>query len=421
MIQLVLARAPLIVVLLSLLASSCSLMRLRRESRRLDDYVRVSGRVEVEGWSGDPIVIVLLRLSRNPGLPPTVERRVVQERPGSFLFTVPSGVYRLGAFEDRDRNLRFDFAVGERGGGYKELQPFLLLAKRKAEEATIAISSQPPEVIEELATAGYLESNVFIEGRVVPLHDARFHPSTGPLGHWQPLTFVERYGMGVFMLQQYDRERTPVLFVHGMSGYPREFTQLIACLDQTRYQAWVAQYPSGLRLASTATGLHRVLAAMHLRLGFKELHIVGHSMGGLIARRVLTEHAARSAEPFITAFTTLASPLGGIVSAERGVELSPVIVPAWRDLTPQSEFVRTLYARPLPNGTDYTLLFSYLQDGSDGVVRIGSQLRAEAQSEATRMRGLPLGHADILSSPEVCRELNARSRDQRKTLSSFTR
>jgi pimeloyl-ACP methyl ester carboxylesterase len=404
---------------LLLLVSSCSLVRLRRESRRLDHFVRVAGRVEVENWSGDPIVVVLLRLARHPGVPPTIERRIVQERPSSFVFTVPPGVYRLGAFEDRDRNFRFDLAAGERGGGYKELQPFLLLAKRKAESANFVISDRPPDVIKQLATAGYLESNMFVEGRVVPLHDARFHPSTGPLGHWQPLTFVERYGMGVFMLQPYDRERTPVLFVHGMSGHPREFTQLIACLDHTRFQPWVAQYPSGLRLASTATGLHRVLSAMHLRLGFKELHVVAHSMGGLVARRVVREHAARSGEPFITALTTLASPLDGIASAERGVELSPVIVPAWRDLTPQSEFVRTLYSVPLPAGTVYTLLFGYLQDGSDGVVRIASQLRAEAQSEATRMRGLPVGHAEILSSPAVCRELNGRT--QRTTLSSSTR
>ena len=54
---------------------------------------------------------------------------------------------------------------------------------------------------------------------------------------------------GVFVeLQEYDARRMPVIFVHGMSGTPLDFSAAIASLDRSKYQPWVLYYPSGLRL-----------------------------------------------------------------------------------------------------------------------------------------------------------------------------
>ena len=53
------------------------------------------------------------------------------------------------------------------------------------------------------------------------------------------------------------------------------------------------------------------------------------------------------------------------------------------------------------------MLFAYRGDSGDGVVSIASQLRAEAQQEASSMRGFEEDHTSILRSPDAIAHLNA--------------
>lgn len=393
--------------LLVLALCGCSLFKLRRDNAKLDQFVEVHGEVEVDDWSGAPLVVSLLRAPDRLGSPAVVEGRFALEEPGKFVFRVPPGRYQLGAYEDRNHNFSFEARLGERGGLYRHFEPFELLPGRERyTHADVVIRDDLPEVLNQLESITYTQSNMFLEGKVVPLDDPRFAPANASLGVWQPLTFAEHLGMGVFMLGDYAPDRVPVLFVHGMGGHPREFEPLIGCLDKQRYQVWVVQYASGWRLEPLAIGLHRVLADLHLRYGFSEMHIVAHSMGGLLSRRVMREHAERHQQPFITKLITLASPLGGMPAADKGVAHSPVVVPSWRDIGPRSAFVQELYARPLPQATQYTLFFGFDRDNSDGVVQLSSQLRREAQREATRVLGFETTHTKILADKTVCAELN---------------
>jgi pimeloyl-ACP methyl ester carboxylesterase len=399
-----LAQFALRALLLAL--TGCALLKLSKDNARLDRFVDLRGEVKVENWSGAPLVISLLRAPSGPGTPIVIERHVALEEPGRFSFRVPSGRYQLAAYEDRNRSFRLEAGLGERGGVYRGFRPFKLEPGGAPNHAEVLISDELPDVLNELESATYARSNMFREGQVVALGDARFEPGHASTGVWQPLTYAERLGMGVFMLEPYARDRIPVVFIHGMGGHPREFAALIGCLDKQRYQAWVVQYPSGWRLAPLALDLHRALQELHLRHGFSELHIVAHSMGGLLSRRLLQEHAERRQKPFITRLITLASPLGGVPSADKGVQHSPAVVPAWRDIGTRSAFVRNLYLKPLPRSIEYTLFFVYDRNDSGAVIRPSSQLRREAQQEATRVLGFETTHQRILANKAVCAELN---------------
>jgi len=63
-----------------------------------------------------------------------------------------------------------------------------------------------------------------------------------------------------------------------------------------------------------------------------------------------------------------------------------------------------LFATPLPASLRFHLVFAFLNRASltgppgDGVVTLSSQLREEAQREASSQRGFALGHDSVLES-----------------------
>jgi pimeloyl-ACP methyl ester carboxylesterase len=92
------------------------------------------------------------------------------------------------------------------------------------------------------------------------------------------------------MLQPYDPEKIPVVFIHGLMSHPRMWrdviNDLVADPDiSARYQFWVYYYPTGWPITYSAMRLREDLAAVDKALGRqKDIVLVGHSMGGLLAR-----------------------------------------------------------------------------------------------------------------------------------------
>jgi len=197
-----------------------------------------------------------------------------------------------------------------------------------------------------------------------------------------------------------------VVFVHGMSGHPREFETLIKCLDGHPFQPWVAQYASGWALEPIARGLSYRLNNLQRQHGFEKLYLVAHSMGGLVSRRMLREHLETNPKPYITKFVTIVSPLGGMPSADMGVKMAPAVVPSWRDIGPKSEYVKHLYDKALPSEVEYSLFFAFNDDdASDGVVELASQLRKEARHEAAYFQAFQNTHTGVLKDPDACKAL----------------
>ena len=96
-------------------------------------------------------------------------------------------------------------------------------------------------------------------------------------------------------LQDYDSKRTPVLLVHGLDSTPATWTRMYHSLMQEpaircNYQFWVFSYPSGYPYPYSASLLRKDLdQARRLFPNSKDMIIIGHSMGGMISRLMVTD------------------------------------------------------------------------------------------------------------------------------------
>lgn len=237
-----------------------------------------------------------------------------------------------------------------------------------------------------------------------------FSHDVAVFGLWQPLAFAERYGMKVYFLEPYDSEKIPVLFVHGASGHPAVWENMVEQLDRSRFQPWFLFYPSGVWLDMLGSASASYLEELRLQHHFDQLIVVAHSMGGLVARHMIKKYAKQTTRCRIPVFITLATPWQGHNAASIGVRFAPAVVPSWTDLSPGSEFLQELFEAPLPLETEHALFFSYRKllgaENNDGSVTLDSQLFLQAQDEASRITGIHAGHTEILSEPAAIDRVN---------------
>ncbi len=96
-------------------------------------------------------------------------------------------------------------------------------------------------------------------------------------------------------LQGYDPNRIPVVFVHGLQDTPVCWVPIINALreDQEireRYQFWVYSYPSGYPYPYAASLFRQELDGVDRAFpGHKDIVLIGHSMGGMISRLMITD------------------------------------------------------------------------------------------------------------------------------------
>ncbi len=96
-------------------------------------------------------------------------------------------------------------------------------------------------------------------------------------------------------LQQYDPDKIPVVCIHGLGDSSATWMPLIQYLrgdEQIRenFQFWFFVYPSGLPYPMAASILRSQLDQFEERYpGHKDLVLIGHSMGGMISRLLITE------------------------------------------------------------------------------------------------------------------------------------
>src|SRR6476659_1919318 len=96
-------------------------------------------------------------------------------------------------------------------------------------------------------------------------------------------------------LQPFDPARTPVIFVHGLQETPASWTPMIDSLRndpwiREHYQFWVYSYPSGYPYPYSAALLRRDLDGIkRVFPNHKRVVLIGHSMGGMICRLMITD------------------------------------------------------------------------------------------------------------------------------------
>ena len=96
-------------------------------------------------------------------------------------------------------------------------------------------------------------------------------------------------------LQQFDPARTPVIFVHGLQETGASWAPMIDSLRHDAairkyYQFWYFSYPSGYPYPYAAALFRRDLDGIKRTLpNHKRIVLIGHSMGGLICRLMITD------------------------------------------------------------------------------------------------------------------------------------
>ena len=343
---------------------------------------------------------------------------IVFERPGEFRFLASTGAKGVFAFHDTNGNLEYDpsepFAWQALPDAVRTGKPAgsLLLDIQPDTGTNLAASVSPRGNLLDLRSK--LLAGIDIQlGSVTDLSQPRFDPDFAGLGMWEPMQFMKSGLAGIYFLEPYSRRKTPILFVHGINGTPRDFAPLIARIDRDRYQPWLLYYPSGLEIAPVGNALLGMLNELWLEYGFKDLHIVAHSMGGLVSRAFLDTCRKEDECDYVRTFTSISSPFGGARAAQSGIEYAPVVMPVWRSMAPDSAFLQELFSQPLPNGVQHHMLFGYhntstlAKESGDGTIPLESQLRLAAQRQAVSLHGIDEDHVGILASEQTAAYVKA--------------
>ncbi|WP_436716733.1 alpha/beta fold hydrolase [Roseiconus lacunae] len=164
--------------------------------------------------------------------------------------------------------------------------------------------------------------------------------------------------------------RDVIVFVHGLEGGASTFAAAQNELDR-RDLAWLRfEYPNDGPPDEIGRMLAQQLADFKRESPRSRLHLVAHSLGGLVSLAAVTEDPA---EPIVDNVFTLGTPFGGsaLASFHDELELFDVffriatVTPgafntiadgrgeAARALKPDSEFLRELLARPRPTTTRF--------------------------------------------------------------------
>ncbi len=393
------------------LAGCGNLIRLAADIKETGNKIRlVSGSMATPVRADREVIVVVLGDDQGN----EIHNYRVFERDGAFRIAALRDSHFLFAFQDVNRDFSYQanepatwFDLKEAGiqsGDVSEVR--LVLSGPTDRPAPLRMTN-----LFDLRGSSLGQIDVQL-GKTASLDDARFSEQSADMGMWEPIGFMKAGHAGIFFLEPYDTARTPVLFVHGINGSPRDFSDLIASIDRRRYQSWLFNYPSGLDLRALGDGLVGLLAELRHQHGFRKLHIVAHSMGGLLIREYLAECARSRSCDYMGNFVSVSTPFGGVASAGWWLDYARVVMPVWRNLVPDGPFLRDLFDQSLPVGVSHHLLFSYRnvatlsRSSGDGVIPLESQLRPEVQREASLVRGFNEDHMSILRNKDLHRYVN---------------
>ncbi len=403
------------IVLLGMLAllQGCMFSTLRDELTEMERVHALTGRVFNQTRPGTNVLLILYQQA--PSGLGISQGAILSSAVGRFVIEVPNGTFYLFAFEDLDNDLTWDGR--EPSGYYGSPDP-------------IVVTDRSPQTLKELdlylgrpaarpdgfpqtvsLSAEKLGRSVVKIGQVVGFDDPSLSQEYGNKGYWEPLTFIREVGICLFFREAFDPAKIPVLFVHGALGTPLGWANIVERIDSARFQPWFYYYPSGLSLETNSAALNWMVNHLQRHYGFKELYVVAHSMGGLVARSFILKNRYESDQGIVRRFVSISSPWNGHKLTAKGVRQAPTAVPSWHDMVPDSPFIRSIFARRLPESVTYDLLFSYRGDcnlfleNNDGTVELSSELDQRAQREARRIYGYDEDHGSILASAEAIEQL----------------
>lgn len=325
-----------------------------------------------------------------------------------YMAFLPKGEYMLYLFADLNRN--GDFERNELVG-----RSSASVSLQRSEDGTIV---DGPSLGLDYEKPGRTDFRVKVRVRptsylYASLNDEFFDPRFGAEGLYNPTALIAHTQGFFFGLEEYDSSKTIVLFVHGISGTPRNWKFMVEGLDRSRFQPFFFYYPSGLPLDKLGSLLANVIENLDAdsKRNRRKIVLAAHSMGGLVALSAIDKLGEMGASSILAMYLSFSTPYGGNDSARTGVENAPLVIPAWRDIATGSEFLGNLSQRPFPKELPFNLFFTYqdqarvkLGESGDGVVTLKSQLLPSLQSAATRVYGFNETHEGLLTSEMARKE-----------------
>jgi pimeloyl-ACP methyl ester carboxylesterase len=253
------------------------------------------------------------------------------------------------------------------------------------------------------------QSLFYPTGTIRDLNDPIFDERISTMGMYDPASFMKHAPTMFYSTEENVAHKIPVVFVHGIGGSSRAFNPIIKSMDRDRYKPWFFYYSSGGDSDQLASFFYSLfLSGEVIPLGDMPMIVVAHSMGGLVVREALNKYQDKTSENKVELFVGIASPLGGHPSAALGEENGLIVLPSWRDLNPNSKFIKELYRKSLPKSVSHQLFYAYnnsntlkLGENSDGVVPLFSQLHPEAQRQSSEQFGFNSSHTDILNNEKM--------------------
>ena len=212
--------------------------------------------------------------------------------------------------------------------------------------------------------------------------------------------------------QQSEDHRLLVIVVHGFNSSPARFRKLVTALQNAQLTSGTYSYPDDQPIADSAQQFSNVLKELATQHPERPVALVTHSMGGLVSRAVVEDPKLDPGN--VTKLIMVAPPNHGSLLAHFsfGIDLfdhasteekqsdssrwSAAIADGLNeaavDLTPGSQFLRKLNARPRNPNIDYSILL-----GTDGRISKANleNLRrvvnaAQSQGEVPRLLSLRL-------------------------------
>ena len=394
--------------------SSCAIIGLKQHIENMETYGVVTVRVSPPPNHSKP-TYALAWVSTATGLRSAGLQRIGDDGVASFILRI-NRPYYVGAFTDLNDNHSYD--VGEPGDYVAGVTPVSLgdpnaqvrVLKLTLHSnhnlpagTTIAIPEEDKELGRQLDLA---------LGKIGSFDDPDFTTDAAGSGLWRPLEFLSHNEPGIYFTEPYDPNRIPVLLVYGIGGTPQDMRYLAEHLDRKKYQMWFFHYPSGIRLDRVSRSMAAGLLILKERYGFTKCYVIAHSMGGLVARAGISQTVHVAGVNYIPKFVSISTPWGGHAAATAGIRRLKKPVPSWHDVAPDSDFLKRIYATPLPQGTSHLLIYGsqkggpfWLKGENDGVVTVESETDPRIKKTASKVEYLPYGHVDILGQDKTVTDI----------------
>ncbi len=387
-----------LVCLVVLFANACSISKIQNQINVAESLGIITGKVKVETAQSARVVVAILQQNENTL---TVINRLTASADGGYKFHVLPGDYLIGAFADQNND--GVYTTGEYASFYGEPRTIRVKPAQTVTVDTFTIGNKPLVLPDNIKINVDFKPIIKNIGRIVHMDDPLFNDDNYSMGLWKPVDFLNQVGGGMFLLEEYNKDKIPVLFIHGISGGPHNWDAVIKDLDQEKFQPWVMYYPSGVRLDIISDYMLKAVTDLQRKYAFKQLYLVAHSMGGLVMRSFVKKYREKQPElsKSLKLAMTINSPMKGMASAEWGLSIGFLIIPSWRDVASNSDFITGIHAWSWPKNIPYYLIFSYKTGKSeDGVATLQSQIPQNLQREATKLYGFNADHSGVLSDAE---------------------